>query len=145
MDPMTVLTLIGSGLGIVDKFYDVAKKWQGEKAGEHSVTVDAAEDKLVISDHGHVQEISADELELSAFDKRRHDALSQRIDILWAQYNDIDVARAAAAADEKARLAVQMDRLRGELCPDFRSVVQMYEKILRRSLPDHYTLYDICP
>jgi hypothetical protein len=144
MDPASALTLIGTGLGIVDRFYDLAKKWKGEQTGEHSVKVDAAADKLVINDHGDVQEISANELEMSAFDKKRHDTLRQRIEINWNQYNDIDVARASAAADEKARLATQMNRLEGELCPDFRELVGMYETILRRGLPDHYTLYGIC-
>ena len=145
MDPMALLTLIGSGLGLVDKFYDLAMKVEGQTPGQHSVTVDTSDDKLVITDHGHAQEISADELELSAFDQARHDALKKRIDILWAQYNAIDVARASAAPDEKARLKVQMVALEGELCPDFRRVVRMYEMVLRRSLPDHYTLYEICP
>lgn len=144
MDRATMLTLIGTGLGLVYRFHDLAKKWKGQEVVEHSVKVDATEDKLVINDHGYVQEISANELEMSAFDKKRHDALRKRIDIHWNQYNAIDVARAAAAADEKARLGVQMDRLEEELCPDFRELVRMYEMILRRGLPDHYTLYEIC-
>jgi len=145
MDPMYALTLIATGLGLVDKFYDVAKKWQGEEAGEHSVTVDREQDRIIIRDHTHVQEIGAQELELSAFDQQRHDALRRRIDTLWTQYNAIDVARASAAADEAARLAAQMEALRGQLCPDFRSMVRIYEAALQRSLPDHYTLHDICP
>lgn len=144
MDPATALALIGTGLGLVDRFYDLAKKWKGEEAGEHSVKVDRKEDKLVINDHGYLQEVTAHELQMSAFDKRRHDALMKRIEIHWAQYNDIDEARAAAAADEKARLGVQMNRLESELCPDFQELVRMYESILRRGLPDHYTLYEIC-
>jgi hypothetical protein len=115
MDPMYALTLIATGLGLVDKFYDVAKKWQGEEAGEHSVTVDREQDRIIIRDHTHVQEIGAQELELSAFDQQRHDALRRRIDTLWTQYNAIDVARASAAADEAARLAAQMENLKGQL------------------------------
>jgi len=144
MDPMSALTLIGTGLGLVDRFYDLAKKWKGEPAGEHSVNVDAEADKLVVRAHGQVQEVSADELQMSAFDQVRHDTLMERITIYWTRYNAIDVERAAAAGDEKARLGVQMDRLRDELCPDFRQLVKMYETILRVSLPDHYTLYDVC-
>jgi hypothetical protein len=91
-----------------------------------------------------VQEISAEDLQLGEFDQVRHDALWKRIEINWKQYNQIDVDRAAAASEERARLGIQMDRLEGELCPDFREIVKMYEDILRRPLPDHYTLYDIC-
>ena len=144
MDPMTVLTIIGTGLGLVDKFYDLAKKIKGEVTGPHSVQILPVQDKLLIQDHGHTQEITANELRLGEYDQVRHDTLWQRVKINWQRYNGLDVQRALAAADEKVRLEVQMDQLRGDLCPDFRELVRMYEKILNRGLPDHYSLYDVC-
>ena len=144
MDPLTALTLIGSGLALVDQFYDMAKRWKGDEAGGHSVTVDTAEDKLVITDHGFVDEVSGADIELTDFDQVRHDALFRRININWTQYNEIYIAHAAAAADERARLGVQMTRLEEDLCPDFRELVGIYEGILQRSLPDHYTLRNVC-
>jgi hypothetical protein len=144
MDPLSVMAAIGAGLGLVDRFYDLVKKLRGERAGQHSVQVDAANDRLIVNDHGYVQEFTADQIQMSEFDQRRHNALMARIDINWTRFNDIDVERAAASADEKSRLGVQMGRLQEELCKDFREVVGMYESILGVSLPDHYTLYDIC-
>lgn len=144
MDPATLLTLIGTGLALVDRFYDLAKKWKGQKVGEHKVKVDSEKDKLVLNYYGLEQEIAADELEMSAFDRKRHDTLRKRIAIHWDQYNEIDADRASAAPDERARLGAQMNRLEEELCPDFRELVGMYETILRRSLPDHYKLYEVC-
>lgn len=144
MDPMTVMTIVAAGLGLVDKFYDLAKKIKGEVVGPHSVQILPVQDKLVIQDHGRTEEIAASELRLGEFDQVRHDALWQRVKINWQRFNGLDVQRALAAADEKVRLEIQMDQLKGDLCPDFRELVGMYEKILARHLPDHYSLYDVC-
>lgn len=144
MDPMTAMAAVGTGLGLVDRFYDLVKKLRGERVGEHSVQVDTVNDRLVVNDHGNLQEYTATEIQLSAFDQKRHDTLRARIDINWTRFNDIDVERAAASADEKSRLGIQMGRLQAELCTDFRELVSMYESLLGRSLPDHYSLYDVC-
>ena len=37
-----------------------------------------------------------------------------------------------------------IDDLKRKLCPDFKELVTMYEKVLGRSLPDHYSLYGVC-
>lgn len=144
MDPTTMMTLIGTVLGLVDKFYDVSKKLKGERVEPHSVEVKPDKDKLVIVDHGHVQEIAASELQLSEFDQVRHDTLYEKIKINWKIYNKLDVQTTSAAADEKIRLKLKMDETKKELCPDFLELVRMYEKVLGRSLPDHYSLYDVC-
>lgn len=144
MDPTTVMTLIGTVLGLVDKFYDVSKKLKGESVEPHSVEVKRDQDKLVMVDHGHVQEIAASELQLGHFDQVRHDTLYEKIKINWKKYNKLDVQMTLAAPDEKIRLELNMDEIKKELCPDFLELVRMYEKVLGRSLPDHYTLYDVC-
>jgi hypothetical protein len=145
VDPMTVLTAAGAGLGLVDRFYDLVKKVRGEPVTEHSVRVDATNDRLIVTAYGRQQEYSANDLHLSEFDQVRHDTLRTRIDINWRRFNDIDVERATAAGDEKSRLGIQRDRIQLELCADFRELVSIYERLLGQSLPDHYTLFDICP
>ena len=144
MDPASLLGLIGSGLSLVDQFYDLTKKLRGEEPGEHRVNVKTEEAKIVVSENGYEQEIEAHRLNLAAFDRVRHDALRKRINTLWKRYNGIDVKRASASADEEIRLTIQMDELREQLCPAFRELVGMYENVLGVGLPDHYTLYDVC-
>lgn len=144
MEPMIVMSLIASGLGLVDQFYDLAKKIQGQSVRPHSVQAKPEEDKLVITDEGRVQEITASELQLGQFDQVRHDTLWTRLDINWRRYNGLDAQRATASADEKVRLEIQMEQLKSELCPDFKELVAMYQRTLNRGLPDHYSLHDVC-
>lgn len=144
MDPVSALTLIGSGLALVDQFYELVKKFRGEPVYKHSVTVQKEGKKLIINDRGHEQEIGAEELRLSELDQLRHDTLKKRIDVNWKKFNALDSARALAAADEKVRLELQMEAITAELCPDLKKLVKIYEEVLNRSLPDHYTLFDVC-
>jgi hypothetical protein len=144
MDPLSILTLIGTGLGLVDKFYDLNKKILGENPGDHRVSVEPQQNKLVIIDNSYRQEVNADDLNLNNFDQIRHDALRETIRINWETFNGLYVERARASADEKVRLKIRMDDLKSELCPDFKELVRMYEEVIGISLPDHYTLYRVC-
>jgi hypothetical protein len=144
MDPISVVTTISAGLGLVDRFYDLTKKILGQKPTSHSVQVRKDKGSIVIEERGNRQEIRASELRLSEFDQLRHDTLKRKIDLNWNQYNSIDEEIVVSAADEKARLQLKRDRIKGELCRDFRELVSMYERIIGRRLPDHYTLHDIC-
>ena len=144
VDPLSVMIAISSGLSLVDKFYDLTKKILGQKATSHSVQVRKDGESIVVEEGGHKQEIRASDLKLSEFDQRRHDTLKRKIDLNWVQYNTIDEELVISAADEKARLRLKRDRIKEELCKDFRELVSMYERVLGRGLPDHYSLRDIC-
>ena len=48
------------------------------------------------------------------------------------------------APEEKARVKVNMKRLKEELCSDFREMVKLYESALGTRLPDHYSLFEVC-
>ncbi len=144
MDAVAMLTLIGSGLTMVDEFYDAEMRAKGAKAGDHSVQVNARGQTLIVSDHGYEQEIAASRLQLAEFDRLRHDALLARLRSNWGKYNELDVERSSATESRKADIGRELASLRDELCPDFRELVRIYESVLQRSLPDHYTLYEVC-
>jgi hypothetical protein len=116
-----MLTLIGSGLTMVDEFYDSATS----SAGQHSVRVAARGGGLVVADHGYEQEILAASLRLADFDRLRHDTLYARIKTNWAEYNSLDLKRSKASPRERRTIASQMSGLRDELCPDFRELVSI--------------------
>lgn len=144
MDAVALLTLIGSGLTMVDEFYDAEMRAKGAKVGDHSVQVNARGQTLIVSDHGYEQEIAASRLQLAEFDRLRHDALLARLRSNWGKYNELDVERSSATEPRKAGIGRELASLRDELCPDFRELVRIYESVLQRSLPDHYTLYEVC-
>lgn len=145
MDPASIIVTIASGLKLVDQFYDLTKKLMGGKPGAHSVQVKQEGMSLVVEDHGHRQEVQASQIKLTQFDQRRHDTLRRKIDMSWAQYNTIDEELVISEAAERARLEQKRDRIKAQLCVDFRELVGLYERALGRGLPDHYSLHDICP
>lgn len=145
IDPTTAIALIAGGLKLIDQFYDLTKKVMGQKVQPHSVEVEQDQGKLTVTEDQDTREIHADDLKLGELDQIRHDTLQNRININWRNYNGIYEKRAAAAPDEDVRLGIKMDEIKIVLCGDFRELVTMYEKVLNTKLPDHYTLFDICP
>ena len=145
MDPMTVIATITAGLKLVDQFSDLTRKLLGRPAKENRVNVSSEESKITIQEKGVSDiEVRPSDLALGEFDKIRHDALFARVHANWELYFGISTKVPLAADDEKVRLTAKMNVIKGELCDDFRQLVRMYELVLRTSLADHFSLYDVC-
>lgn len=145
LEPISVLTTISLGLKLVDQFRDLALRFMEKRVDPPSGTAEQAEDKIRIKYDGQVvDEVSADELDMTEWDEVRYQTLRRRTQLNWNLFNELDAELPLLAADEKARIRLRMEKIKDELCEDFREIVRIYEKTLGIGLPDHYTLYDTC-
>lgn len=145
MDPISVLTAISTTLGIVDKFTDLVKTFRGEDVTEHSVKTEQDGEYIKIFHDGHVAEnIHFSAFNMSEWDDKRYETLKRKIDTSWSMFNDIDEEIPMAAADEKSRLKQKLEKIRRELCVDFRELIDLHERTLGVPLGDHYSLHRVC-
>lgn len=145
MEPMAVLSAISATLGIVDKFTDLVKKSRGENVTQHRVQTRQKGEYLQILHDGHVAEnIHFSQFEMSHWDDKRYETLKRKIDTHWSIYNDIDADIPMAASDEKARLRQKLEKIRKDLCKDFRELIDLHQNTLGVPLGDHYSLYNVC-
>jgi hypothetical protein len=144
-DPVSAMAAIGSGLTLVDKFVDLVRKLRAEKTKPHRVQIKQEADTLIIRSDGQVVEtVKASQLQLNEWDSARFAALRQRVSLLWGQFNGLDAELPALGVDEQVRIRQRMERMRQELCKDFREMIDIAEKVLGVPLEDHYTLYSTC-
>ncbi|MEQ8766297.1 MAG: hypothetical protein RL885_20450 [Planctomycetota bacterium] len=144
-DPVTILTSISLGLKLVDQFRELAVRFMGQKPHAPSATVEQDGDSLQIREHGRVTHtITAPELHIEEVDEVRLKALQRRVKVNWEVFNELFAEQPLMAVDERARIQLRMDRIKGELCEDFRELVGIYEHVLGTGLPDHYTLFEVC-
>lgn len=145
VDPVTVITLISSGLKLVDQFRELAirfGKQEPRPPGAHAEQVGAA---LEVRRDGMVTEkIEATQLHMDQWDTTRFEALRKRIRTNWDIFNDLFTSEAGASAQEAARIRADMRNLQETLCRDFKEMVRIYERTLGTSLPDHYQLFEVC-
>ncbi len=144
MDPISIITLISSGLKLVDQFRELAIRVLGKNPTPPSGRAEQVGTALEVHYGGVDQRIESAQLHLDQWDAPRYEALSKRIRTQWGIYNDLFSNEAGASIQEGARIRADMQRIQEELCKDFREMVKLYERALGTSLPDHYQLYEVC-
>ena len=145
MDPVTVITLISSGLKLVDQFRELAIRFRGQQPTPPGGHAEQAGSALEVRRNGVVTEkIESTQLHMDQWDTTRFEALRKRIRTNWDIYNDLFTSEAGASSQEAARIRVDMRNVQETLCRDFKEMVRTYERTLGTSLPDHYQLYEVC-
>ena len=144
-DAVTVINAISLGLKLVDQFREMVIRFRGDKPHAPSASVDQEGDALQIKEHGQVvQQVDATQIRMGDVDEVRLRALERRIKVNWELFNELFSQEPLLAVEERARIKIRMDRMKDDLCEDFREMVRMYEQILNIGLPDHYSLYEVC-
>lgn len=145
LDPITILTTISVGLKLVDQFRDVALRFLGKTPHPPSGVAEQAGNALQIRYQGQItQQVQATQLNLNEWDETRYRALERRIKTNWDIFYELFSEEPGLSVDERARIKVKLGRIKAELCADFREMVRIYERALGTSLPDHYSLYEVC-
>ncbi|HXB54850.1 MAG TPA: hypothetical protein VN461_08715 [Vicinamibacteria bacterium] len=145
VDPVTAMSAIAAGLGLVDKFVDLVRK--ARKGDERPYRVEAKQEggALVILRDGEVKErVQPDQLKLNEWDGPRFEALRARVNSLWGQFNGLYAQLPNLSVDEQVRLQQRMNQMKQDLCRDFREMMNISERVLGVPLEDHYTLYTTC-
>ena len=109
-----------------------------------SSTVSQAGNTLEINHYGTVEKIPSQSIKLNEWDDTRYRALERRVKTNYDQFYELYAEEPRLAPEEKARVKVNMKRLKEELCSDFREMVKLYESALGTRLPDHYSLFEVC-
>jgi hypothetical protein len=144
-DPITVMTAISLGLKIVDQFRDLALRFQGKNVQPPSATVEQTGNAIHVKQNGTVTNtVTGLQMDLDEWDETRYRALERRVRSNWTLFNDLYAELPELSVDERVRIKLRMDRMEEELCTDFREMVSIYQRTLGISLPDHYTLYEVC-
>jgi hypothetical protein len=145
MDPITIMTTISVGLKLVDSFREIALRFMKKDFKAPSSTVNQAGTTLQINHYGTtVETVEAGSLKLSEWDDTRYRALERRVKANYDQFYELYGDEPSFAPEEKARVKVNMKRLKENLCDDFKEMVQLYERALGTRLPDHYSLFEVC-
>ena len=145
MDPITVISAISAGLNLIDKFRDVTLKFLKRENKPVSIEAKQEGNKLQIKQDGLLtEEVTANNLRLDEWNQVRYVTLKRKTETNWIKYNKLESELPILATDEKVRIEIQMEKIREELCHDFREMIQIYERTLGISLNDHYSLYNIC-
>jgi hypothetical protein len=145
MDPLSIITIISSGLKVIDQFQEMAMKFFGRNPTPPSGKAEQSGTALEIK-HDNVvyQKVESSELKMDQWDTVRYEALNKRIRSNWNIYNDLFVSEAGSSAQEGARIRNDIRNTQEVLCRDFKEMVKLYERTLGASLPDHYQLYEVC-
>jgi len=145
MEPVAMMAAIAAALNVVDKFVTISDRLLKKEPKPFSVEAKQVGDKVQIVKDGHVdEEVKASQLTFSSTDQIRFETLKKKVEINWRLYNSLDVQLTLASGLEQAKTEANMLELKEKLCPDFKEMVLMSEKILGIHLADHYTLYHSC-
>jgi hypothetical protein len=145
MDPISAITLIGSGLKLIDQFRELVIRLRGQVPTPPSAKAELAGTALEVRQSNVVtQKVEANQLLMDQWDTPRYEALRSRVQRNWLIYNDLFTSEAGASAQDGARIRADMRNIQDTLCADFREMVRPYERALGISLPDHYQLYEVC-
>ena len=145
VDPLTVMTLISSGLKLVDQFRELAIRFRKQQPTPPSARAEQAGSALEVRHNGTVTaKIEATQLHMDQWDTTRFEALRKRIRTNWDIFNDLFTSEAGASALEGAKIRAEMRNVQETLCRDFKEMVGLYERTLGTSLPDHYQLFEVC-
>jgi hypothetical protein len=139
------MTAISVGLKLVDQFREVALRTLGKEPEPPGEVAQQVGNEIQISHRGDVyQHIKVDDLHLDSVDAAALSALQRRVRAQADVYFELFAEEVLLSVDERARIRARMKQLQGGLCEDFRSLIGIYEQVLGTSLPDHYSLYEVC-
>jgi hypothetical protein len=158
MDPVTTLTTISLGLKVIEQFRKIALRAMGRQGSEPSVTVETKPDKNipgkgeekgtieleVLRNGAPVAMIRPRDLKMGAWDQQRYETLESVIQTLFTQFNGLEAELAVASPLERIKMQQQMERIKKDLCPKFREMLNLYQKTLGVSLEDHFALQSVC-
>jgi len=145
MDPLSIMTVVATGLKLVDQFRDMVLKFRGAKVTPPSGKVEKKGSEIEISVHNQVNAtVKTSDIKMDQWDSVRYNGLNKRIDANWKIFNSLYADLPTMSAHEKAKTQVTMETLQEELCKDFKEMVGIYERVLGENLPDHYKLYEVC-
>lgn len=129
----------------MDQFREMALRITGHDVTPPGSKAEQSGTALEISHRGKTyQKIEATELKMDQWDSVRYQALYARIQTNWNILNDLFSQEAGLSVSEGARVREDMRKTKETLCKDFKEMVALYERALGISLPDHYTLYEVC-
>lgn len=112
---------------------------------EPSTTVEQSKDAIEIKVNGQVTErVKSTDIRLDGFEEERYNALEKRVKINWTLFHELYSQLPLLYPLEKAQIEIRMERIKNELCQDFREMVKIYNNVLGISLDDHYSLYKVC-
>ena len=145
MDPISTITLISSGLKLIDQFRELAIRFRGDVPAPPSARAEQSGTTLEVRHGSQVtQRVDANQLHMDQWNIPRYQALTTRIRSNWNIYNDLFSSEVGASAQEAARIRNDMQSVQQTLCRDFKEMVKLYEDTLGTNLPDHYKLYEVC-
>lgn len=145
VDPLVIMSTISAGLKLIDQFRELALRFFEKKPEPPSEIVEQVGDVIQRKHYGQVvQEIGVDQIHLNEWDDTRYRALERRVRLNWDYYNELFSQEPLLAVDDRARIKLRMETTRRDLCTDFREMVTIAERTLGISLPDHYTLHEVC-
>lgn len=145
MDPLAIVATIGAGLKLVDQFRDMVLRFRTGSASTPSGVARQQDDTIVIKESGHVVgTVTAATLKLDEWDSVRYDAINKRVSANWKMYYSIEGDLPTKSGLQKAQDKIELENLQKELCKDFREMIRLYERAMGVSLPDHYSLYEVC-
>jgi hypothetical protein len=146
-DVLSVIGSISAGLNLIDKFRSLALRFMHQPEKAPSVVAKGVDGQIEIKRNGQIAEVvDVDENVISAWNSEevRRKALEQRIQINWGLFNTLFASLPTLAGLQKAQIEAEMERIKSELCQDFREMLEIIERSLHTSLGDHYSLYAIC-
>ena len=145
VDPLVIITLISSGLKLVDQFRELAIRFKGKTPTPPSGKAEQVGTAFEVRYGGTLTNtVDATQLKMDQWDSTRYNALRKRIERNWNIYNDLFASESGASAQEGAWIRADMTSTQQTLCVDFKEMVKLYERTLGTSLPDHYQLYEVC-
>ncbi len=146
MDPLTIISAIAGSLKLVDQFRDMVLKFKsGKTPPPPSGIAKEIDHKIVVEYNGQQQNtVKPSEIRMGEWDTIRYESLYKKITYNWKLFSAIDSELPLKSGKQKAQDEIELDNLKTELCRDFREMVRLSEKTLGISLPDHYSLYEVC-
>ena len=149
MDPLTVMTAVTAGLKLLQQFRETALSWKGKDGGKETriqtTHAGSKDSELEIRREGEAPRIvRAYELRTESWDYDRYKTLVSVVSTLFSQFNALERERTLASGLERIKMDQQMERIKDELCPRFREMIDLSEKVLGISLHEDFSLKTIC-
>ena len=125
----------------MDEFRNMILRWREKKVEPPGFLAEQVADSIQIVDRigrSTGLEAKSSDLKLDEWDSTRYNTLDRRAKINWNLVKELYVQEVYASLAEKPIIHVRMERIKDELCRDFREMVAIYERALGINLPDHY-------
>jgi hypothetical protein len=141
--PSDAMNSIAEGLELLDRISDESAQRTGAQPS-HSATISKEGDTIEIVDHGAKLRVDSAGLAFNEWDAQYYEVLVRRIDRRWNKYLVYMDAEPDWDSGEAGQKKLQMKNTRNALCADLNELVDLFETVLKVSLPDHYSHFRIC-